>query len=575
MDYIAHLLYTSVKQINPPRPLPPPPQEKPWPCGIKFTSSSSSTRLQDEESLEKNLGQIIPVLEKTRQKMKTVAEKTGSNFATLNGLLAEMTESCTTAKSHASTDQVKASVKERVNSIEKIKTENEIMRMREDRERFVNDIVKAQEEFAKMVLGLPGVLSVLTSTAGGRIMSVARGVAGFFKKVTGKLMFGKVFETLGVIRDGVVDAKEAIVDYFTDDLFDDSDQPISFKDKRTTLEEELEMEQKIYSRIFPFNQTAQLLIVMLSQRENFDEKSIREKLWQMQDTLDVTARAMEKTAEVEESTQLRLIVSSVLSVCQVVLDETRSRGLSEETRQSSIEKLNKSQKSLNGMSNTKNKKLIAKFQKAIESMKRTLLRQGLMSRYLIGSDVGKTKQKMEAALRKMEKKIKIQQILSALMNSCDALLQESKSMTPSVKTREKAVRDIRSAQKSLEIILQEMEGTIKSKSEDLQKLQSEASDNTRYKGYDASQKRELERLAKGHDLYFYWKRYDRQTENITSHYDAQKETAQVLSKLTLELMELKRNLELMSKTSADISNVRFFYVTFLLCFFFNAVQVTS
>ena len=505
------------------------------------------------------LGEPIPVLDNTRHKMNTVADKSGSNFDTLNGLLSEMTESCTTTKSQANTCQEKATIKQAVNKNESKENEAKIRNMIEERKKFVNDIVNAQEEFAKMVLGLPGVLSVLTSTAGGRVMSVVRGVTGFFKKVTEKARNFKIFETIGAFRDGVADAAEAVVDYFTEDLVDDSDQPISFKDKRTALEEEVEMEQKIYSRIFPFNKTAQLLIVMLSQKDNFDEKSMRAKLWEMQDTLDVTARAMKKTAEVEESTQLKSIVSCVLNVCQDVLHEAGSGRLTDETRRNSIEKLNESQKSLNSMLNTRNRKLIAKFQKAVESMKRTLMKQGFMSRLLITSDFGKNKQKLETALKKMERKIKIQQILSSLMNSCDTLLQESKSMTPSAKTREKAVRDIRSVQYSLENILQEMEGSITSKSEQLQKLQAESSDQTQYKGYEAPQKRELQRLAKGQDLYFYWKRYDRQTENITSHFDAQKETAQVLAKLTLELSELRKNLELMSKTSTDLSNVRLLY----------------
>ena len=516
------------------------------------------------------LGESIPVLDRTRQKMNTVAEKSGSNFDNLNRLLSEMTESCVTAKSQASTCQEKATIKQTVNTNESKENEEKIRNMTEERKKFVNDIVNAQEEFAKMVLDLPGVLSVLTSTAGNRVMSVVRGVAGFFKKVTEKARDFKIFETLGAIRDGLVGATEAVVDYFTEDLLDDSDQPITFKDKRTALEEEVEMEQKIYSRIFPFNQTAQLLIVMLSQKDNFDEKSIREKLWQMQDTLDVTARAMTKTAEVQESTQLKLIVSNILNVCQDVLDEARSGRLTEETRKNSIQKVNESQKSLNGMSDTKNKKLIDKFQKAVESMKRTLSKQGFMYRWLITNDFGKTKQKLETALKKMERKIKIQQILSSLMNTCDTLLEESKSMTPSGKTREKAIRDIRSVQYSLETILQEMESSITSKSEQLQKLQAESSDQTQYKGCDASQKRELLRLARGQDLYFYWKRYDRQTENITSHFEAQKETAQVLAKLTLELSELERNLELMSKTSTDLSNVRLLYSSSLdfrdICF---------
>ena len=207
----------------------------------------------------------------------------------------------------------------------------------------------------------------------------------------------------------------------------------------------------------------------------------------MQDTLDVTARAMKKTAEVEGSTQLKSIVLSILSVCQDVLDEARSGRLTEETRKNSIKKLNESQRSLNGMSDTKNKKLID-------------------------------------------------------------------------------IRDIRSIQYSLEAILQEMEGSITSKKDQLEKLQPESSDQTQYKGYEASQKRELLRLAKGQDLYFYWKRYDRQTENITSHFEAQKETAQVLAKLTLELSQLERNLELMSKTSTDLSNVRLFTLFFFIGF---------
>ena len=78
--------------------------------------------------------------------MKTVAEKTGSNFATLNGLLAEMTESCTTSKGQASSSQAQASGKERVNVTERMKTETEIRKMAAERIRLVNDIINAQED---------------------------------------------------------------------------------------------------------------------------------------------------------------------------------------------------------------------------------------------------------------------------------------------------------------------------------------------------------------------------------------------------------------------------------------------
>ena len=67
----------------------------------------------------------------------------------------------------------------------------------------------------------------------------------------------------------------------------------------------------------------------------------------------------------------------------------------------------------------------------------------------------------------------------------------------------------------------------------------------------------LKRFAKKMELHCLWERYDRKTEEITSHFDAQKKTAQVLSQLTLELRQFENTLLLLEKVSVTLSEVIF------------------
>ena len=492
-----------------------------------------------------------------------VAQKTESNFKTLNGLVAEMTETCTIARSREQTNQRVKSGRKEMYQQEGKEVEEKIQSTIEDRKKLIDDIIDAQKEFEKTVLEIPGALGVLSSTAGKRVMSAVKGAAKLFQNFSKNLMTFNLFGCFRTVRDALYDVADTIEECLTDDVVDDSDEPISYEDKRVKFEEEYEKEMKIYSRISSMKEIIKLLISLAS-KENLNSSEERTELWEMQDSLNFTFSALSKTTEVTKYAELDELVSSILDVCQEVSDETRFRGFHEEVRTKSLKKLDEVQRSLHAMSKKKNIKLILKLQKAVESLIQNpmLSRQGqgylgqrYGQRYFCRNFFGYNRiENIQEELRDIQKKTggtyrKIQQIISSLLNACGTLLKEPN------KSHE-TVRDLKGTQQSLAKILKDMDSSIKTKREQLESLTT-TSYQRQDKEYDVSQKRDIERMAKGQGLYFQWKRYDRQTENITEHYELQREIAETMSQLALDLIELKKTLDLMSRASTDLSNVRY------------------
>ena len=517
----------------------------------EFIKTSILYQEKDQFSVE----EIIRILEKMLQMLNNIAKKSESNFAKINGLVIEIIQTCTIAKSRTQTNQrVKKGRNEMYGNEGKLLKEK-IDSSKGDRKQLNDDVIRTLKELEQTVLNLPGRLNVLSTTAVTRVLKTVKGAAELIQNFTKNLVTLNFRGLFSTVNDAAVDVVDAIEDFLTeDDIDDDSDEPISFEDKRTKLDEEIEKEMKIYSRISSIEKIIELLI-SLARKETIDFSEARDELWKTKDGLTFTYSALSKTTEVTKYAQLDDLVSCVLEVCQMVSQDTRLGQLSEETKNKSLKKLDEVQKSLDGIAKSKNMKLISKLQKAVESIKQKHILSGYRWRYFRSND---RIENIQEELRTIQQKTggtykKIQQIISSLLKACATLLNDYNSLD---ETRHEIVTDLVGTQQSLATILNDMDSSIKSKSEQLKKLQTSTSNQSQYKEYDVSKKRDIERMAKGQELYFYWKRYDRQVENIIEHYELLRETEETMSQLAFDLIELRKTLDLMSKAFTDLINVR-------------------
>ena len=118
------------------------------------------------------LNKTVPVLETILQQTKDIAGQLESNFTRINGIISEMTETCTVVGTTIKTNQGELSATQKVNLEESEATQEQIKEMIRVRKTMADSIETAEEEFSKVVLGLPGILDLLGTTAVERCMVV-------------------------------------------------------------------------------------------------------------------------------------------------------------------------------------------------------------------------------------------------------------------------------------------------------------------------------------------------------------------------------------------------------------------
>ena len=403
------------------------------------------------------LNKTAPLLEKISRQITDIAKQIGNNFDTLTGIVAELTETCTVASGQAAMNQRELSVTEQVNIKESEMTEAQIKEMIQKRKQLIESIQKAEEEFARVVLELPGALNLLTTTAVDRCTTAIHKVSRFFRKVTEKLTKLDVFGLFHTSYKELKDIGENIGNYFTADVVDDSEEPTNYGDNTTEQSEEVAKDMMIYLEVLKIKPAVDTMIQMLLDQGDLNIQRTNNTVWETQAKLDANMRVLK---------------------------------------------------------NKKNKKEV----------------------------------------KKSEMHVELETIVTSLHNICEIVLGESKAMNPSKETYQHVLSDLTDAQEKL-----------KSMSEVLKKkLDAVASaENTsplpespeQHKGFMVLERVATQRFAKGKKLHMELRRYDRETENITSHFEMQKETAALLSQLEVELNELRKTLEFLSTASIDLTNV--------------------
>ena len=393
----------------------------------------------------------LPVLEKSSQTIRKIAEQLENNFGILTGIVAELTETCTVASGNASTSQRQLSATEQVNLKEKEITEEELKKMIQQRKALAASIERAEEEFAKVVLELPGVFNLLGTTAADKCSSVLHFASKYFRKLSEKAMSFQIVGFIKTVGKTLIGIKENVGEFLTYDDVDTGDEATEYEDPRTGNDEEVSRELITHIKVMQIKTAVDLMTQMLLEQGSLQVQRSNDTIWETQALLEASMRAVKKTTG--KFSELERIVSSLLNVCQTVLSESKSMNPSKEAYEQVISILSEAQDSLETMSKTLKEKLDAR-----------------------------TAERNAAATEDAAKPTK----------------------------------------------------------------------NRRYPILEEIAQR---RFAKGKELNTLWKRYDRQTEHITSHFEVQKETAELLSGLTVELNVLEKTLDLMSKASTDLTNV--------------------
>ena len=402
------------------------------------------------------LNKTAPVLEKISQQITDIAKQIETNFDTLTGIVAELTETCTVASGQAGMNQRQLNITEQVYQREMHLTEAEIEEMIKQRKKLTESIQKAEEEFARVVLQLPGVFDLLTTTAADRASGLIQKVSRFFKKVSEKVVR---WDITGIFHTGWKELKDMgtnLRDFFTADVEDDSEEPTKYGESSTKHSDELARDTMMFLEVMKIKPAVDAMIQMLLDQGDLNIQRTNDTVWETQARLDANMRAMKK----------------------------------------------------------KNKKV----------------------------------------KKKPEMYVELEAIISNLQNVCEIVLGESKAMNPSKETYENVLANLTDAQEKLETMSKEMKSKLDAVASEENKVAlPEASQQS--KGFMVLERVAAQRFAKGKNLRIELRRYDRQTENITSHFELQKETAGLLSQLVVELNELDKTLGLMSQAATDLTNV--------------------
>ena len=400
------------------------------------------------------LNKTVPVLETILQQTKDIAGQLESNFTQINGIISEMTETCTVVGTTIRTNQGELSATQKVNLEESEATQGQIKEMIERRKTMADSIETAEEEFSKVVLGLPGILDLLGTTAVERCMVVLNVASRFFRKITEKLVMGDKIGCIRVLYKELTIIREMLYDFFARDTTDDYEEESMFQDRETKHDKESSKDLIMSIKIMQIKTTIGLMIQMLLNQGTLSMHRTKDVVWETQAKLGVNMRTHKKITG--EYAKFQGLVSNLSDVCQTILDESRSMHPSEETYQKVMDDLLHAQETL------------------------------------------------------------------------DVMLKEIRSKLDAMLSKQKVTTVTKFPQKSL------------------------------YKGYLILEQIAEGRFNKGRQLHSLWRRYDRHTENISSHFEGQKETAETLSQLNMEMNVLERKLDLMAEASRDLTSVSFF-----------------
>ena len=266
------------------------------------------------------LNKTVPVLEKILQQTKDIAGQLEDNFSTVNGIISEMTETCTVVGGKFKTNEGQLSVTQEVNLDESEETQQQIKAMIEERKMMADSIEKAEQEFSKVVLGLPGILDLLGTTAVERCMVVLHVASRFFRKYNEKHRKRNNRDCFRLVYKELTLIAEMLYDFFARDTTDAYEESM-FQDKETKKDKESSKDLIMSIKIMQIKTAIDWMIEMLLEQGSLSMHRTRDVVWETEARLGVNMRTLKKIRG--EYAKFQELVSNLSDVCQTILDESR------------------------------------------------------------------------------------------------------------------------------------------------------------------------------------------------------------------------------------------------------------
>ena len=495
--------------------------------------------------------------------LKMVSEQGERNFDDLDGIVEEITEICSDAKSQTAMSQGGLPINKDVYMKEGEVTQDEVKRMIEEKKKLAERIEKVQEEFAKKMMDLQGVVNLLSATAAERTVTTFQISTSFFRKFTEKALN---FDVGGCMNTFVDTMGELFV---RDDDENDATARSILVGHEKLLEDVLSKELMISVNILAIKTTIELLVVIL-QENYWSEDEKREKVLEAETKRKIDVGQL-KTEH--PPTKLERILFPLADAFETLMGhwETQVDNFGTVTpdswdthptyqkvladfvqAQASLDNFLRIRWFLRRKSNIISQVDVIKIQFAVNEMLQMLRKLGGMDKEKIRGTMESIKAVLEGAV---EDHTEFEKTISTALKSCQTLLDEFKSSNISEGTVKKVTEDLQNQQKSLEEMAKKTDRGIEERRNKLEQFRQVVILLTRQPRPQRKGNLILRQKVQELDVENPWKRYDRKTDEITSLFEVQEETAQVISELTLKLNQLEENLSMMKGFSKHLSNV--------------------
>ena len=290
----------------------------------------------------------LPVLMDISHKSVNLASCLENGIDLVSNLLNELTEISTKMHGQHQLLHRQSSLTERVNQEEYLETDKELREMISKMEQQIRAIEIAEDEFARILLSLPGALNLLSTTAADRATSVLHDVSKFFRKTSEKVVRWDIFGVVKGVWKELKNTKDKIVNWYNrdDSHYDDG---VMFAEDAAASNSEpnhnntKDKELLLYIKVLQTKSAVDTMCHMLTQDGKLSTSTTNDMVWETQAKIEANRRATNRVSNCDD---FDAIVCRLHDVCHIILQECKAMNPSPEKYQEVMAKLLDNQEQL-------------------------------------------------------------------------------------------------------------------------------------------------------------------------------------------------------------------------------------
>ena len=488
-----------------------------------------------------------------------ISKQSETNLTELDGIVRELTEICTAAKGWTENNKKELGIRREENIVKSRATKEELETKIGERKKLHREIEKSSQELANVAMDLPGVITLLLASASDKCHSAAFVMSRFLRNISQHALDLK-FLDLRTVKGELGGLREKLKKRGDEG---DDNTILEYEEMGDRIEDSLSKEKAIHANFSAIKILMLLLLDMLKKGDmNEQMKYLGDLTLETQEKLKIEIRSLNMKPQ---DTPLERILCSLTQACEAQQEHWQTQIMNSGThiqfQQQVLTVFMKAKKSIDTMltSSLKSKSDII-LQVHVLDIQTTVNEeiQKLRKGRKLDEDncmeiLRRTRNQMPTTMKKVRENLAtFKQIISTVFESCQTLLDESRSWRVSKPKIEEVKRNLEEELQLLNRVLQEMEENINAKKAKLKELQKEITLQLCSNG-----KRSTKRNIEGNKLHTLNKKYDQKTDEIVSHFEVQKEMAEVLSKFTSELAHIDETLNVIEGVFGDLSKVSF------------------